>query len=126
MARNKPSKNPSTTTPEPAPSKPAREERPSKQWLRRAHFVARLSRAWDSRFEAMARTGRIGRWYSAVGNEMTTVGAALLLEPNDALSTVHRDLGSVLATYLDVTRLAPALFDASERTAWDERRDDPK
>jgi 2-oxoisovalerate dehydrogenase E1 component len=126
MARNKPSKNaPDPATPA-APAKPAREERPSRAWLRRAHFVAKLSRAWDNRFEAMARSGRIGRWYSAVGNEMTTVGSALLLEPNDALSTVHRDLGSVLATYLDVTRLAPTLFEPSERTAWDERRDDPK
>ncbi|MDP3278527.1 MAG: dehydrogenase E1 component subunit alpha/beta [Deltaproteobacteria bacterium] len=98
---------------------------PSVAWLRRAHFLARLSRAWDLRFEAMARTGRIGRWYSAVGNEMTTVGAALMMAPLDALSTVHRDLGSVLATYLDVTRAAPELFDASERTAWDAMREDP-
>src|SRR5689334_7247090 len=56
---------------------------PSAAWLRRAHFVARLSRAWDARFEAMARAGQIGRWYSAVGNECTTVGAALLLEAGD-------------------------------------------
>jgi 2-oxoisovalerate dehydrogenase E1 component len=125
MARSKtPKKSTEAETPVSTPA--PREERPSRAWLRRAHFLARLSRAWDMRFEAMARTGRIGRWYSAVGNEMTTVGAALLLEPNDGLSTVHRDLGAVLATYLDVPRLAPALFDAAERTAWDERRDDPR
>jgi 2-oxoisovalerate dehydrogenase E1 component len=73
----------------------------------------------------MARAGRIGRWYSAVGNECTTVGAALHMRAGDALSTVHRDLGAVLATYLDVTRLAPALFSASEQTEWDRRRSDP-
>ncbi|MEI8259794.1 MAG: thiamine pyrophosphate-dependent dehydrogenase E1 component subunit alpha, partial [Deltaproteobacteria bacterium] len=40
-------------------------------------------------------------------------------------STVHRDLGAVLSTYLDVTRLAPGLFGDDERTAWDVRRGDP-
>lgn len=98
---------------------------PSRAWLRRAHFLARLSRAWDNRFEAMMRTGQLGRWYSAVGNECTTIGAALSLGPGDAISTVHRDLGAVLAHYLDVTRLAPAHFDAEERTDWDRRRSDP-
>lgn len=98
---------------------------PDGAWLRRAYFLARLSRAWDTAFEAMARAGKIGRWYSAVGNEATTVGSALLLNPGDALVTVHRDLGAILATYLDVTRLAPELFPERERTAWDNRRNDP-
>lgn len=110
----------------PAPGSPsATSTAPEAAWLRRAHFLARLSRAWDARFESMARAGRIGRWYSAVGNECTTVGAALHMRAGDALSTVHRDLGAVLATYLDVTRLAPALFSASEQTEWDRRRSDP-
>ncbi len=94
--------------------------------LRRAHFFMRLSRAWDSRFEAMARVGRIGRWYSAVGNECTTVGTALALGANDSLSTVHRDLGAVLTTYLDPTRLAPALFEDGDQTAWDVLRPPPQ
>ncbi len=84
----------------------------------------RLSRAWDSRFESMARAGRIGRWYSAVGNEATTIGTALCLDAGDAFSTVHRDLGAVLTTYLDVTRLAPTLFGADDRTTWDALRPD--
>lgn len=98
---------------------------PSAHALRRAHFFMRLSRAWDNRFEAMARAGRIGRWYSAVGNEICTVTAALAMEPGDALSTVHRDLGAVLATYLDPTRLAPSLFARDEATAWDAIRPEP-
>src|SRR5262245_33890160 len=57
--------------------------------LRRAHFLARLSRAWDARFEALARAGQIGRWYSAVGNEATTVGSALCMRPGDSVTTVH-------------------------------------
>ncbi len=84
----------------------------------------RLSRAWDNRFEAMARAGRIGRWYSAVGNEATTIGTTLCLDAGDAISTVHRDLGAVLTQYLDVNRLAPSLFGEGDRTAWDAIRPD--
>ena len=80
-----------------AKTDPAGSAPPDPAWLRRAHFLARLSRAWDSRFESMARSGQIGRWYSAVGNECTTVGAALCLAAGDALSTVHRDLGAILS-----------------------------
>jgi TPP-dependent pyruvate/acetoin dehydrogenase alpha subunit len=98
---------------------------PPPRVLRRAHFFMRLSRAWDNRFEAMARAGRIGRWYSAVGNEICTITAALSMEPRDALSTVHRDLGAVLATYLDPTRLAPNLFTAEDATPWDAIRPPP-
>jgi 2-oxoisovalerate dehydrogenase E1 component len=132
VSSNAPAKIPSTAPPrEPAPSSSARRgagdaATPDAAWLRRLHFVARLSRAWDNRFESMARAGQIGRWYSAVGNEVTTVGAALQMRPGDALSTVHRDLGAVLATYLDVTRLAPELFPADDHTAWDARRGDPR
>jgi 2-oxoisovalerate dehydrogenase E1 component len=108
-----------------APSPNASSDTPSLAWIRRAHFLARLSRAWDTRFENEAKAGRIGRWYSAVGNEMTTIGSALCMQPNDALSTVHRDLGAIMATYLDVTRLAPGLFRDDERTDWDRRRADP-
>lgn len=93
--------------------------------LLRAHFFMRLTRAWDHRFESMARAGRIGRWYSAVGNEVCTVSAALAMAPNDALSTVHRDLGAVLTSYLDPTRLAPTLFTARDATEWDAMRPDP-
>jgi 2-oxoisovalerate dehydrogenase E1 component len=118
MAATKRSKPPPPLTPSPAGTDPT--------VLRRAHFLMRLSRAWDSRFEAMARVGRIGRWYSAVGNECTTVGTALALGANDAISTVHRDLGAVLATYLDPTRLAPALFQPGDATAWDALRPPPQ
>ncbi len=67
-----------------------------------------------------------GRWYSAVGNECTTVGTALALGANDAISTVHRDLGAVLTTYLDPTRLAPSLFEDGDATEWDAVRPPPQ
>src|SRR5687767_11709276 len=77
---------------------------------RQGLFLMHLSRAWDLRFEALLRTGRLGKWYSSVGNEATTVAAGLCLGPGDALLTLHRDVGAILATYLDVSALAPGLL----------------
>jgi 2-oxoisovalerate dehydrogenase E1 component len=67
----------------------------------------KLARDFDSRFEALLLTGRISKWYSEVGNEATTIPAGLALGPGDALCTLHRDLGAILAVYLDPARIFP-------------------
>lgn len=69
----------------------------------------KLTRDLDSRFESLLLTGRVSKWYSEVGNEATTVPAGLALRPGDALSTLHRDLGAILAVYLDPARTFPGL-----------------
>ncbi len=69
----------------------------------------RLSRELDERFESMLLTGRVSKWYSAVGNEATTVAAGLAIQPGDVLATLHRDLGAILAVYLDPARTFPGL-----------------
>ncbi|HYH44712.1 MAG TPA: thiamine pyrophosphate-dependent enzyme, partial [Thermoanaerobaculia bacterium] len=69
----------------------------------------KLARVFDSRFEALLLTGRVSKWYSEVGNEATTVPAGLALQPGDALCTLHRDLGAILAVYLDPARAFPGL-----------------
>lgn len=76
--------------------------------LRRYAFM-RLTRDLDSRFENLLLTGRVSKWYSEVGNEATTVPAGLALEPGDTLCTLHRDLGAILAVYLDPARTFPDL-----------------
>jgi 2-oxoisovalerate dehydrogenase E1 component len=76
--------------------------------LRRYAFM-RLARDFDSRFENLLKTGRISKWYSEVGNEATTVPAGLALEAGDALCSLHRDLGAILAVYLDPARVFPGL-----------------
>ena len=80
---------------------------PSPQRLRYAYM--RLTRELDARFENLLLTGRVSKWYSEVGNEATTVPAGLLLEPGDVLCTLHRDLGAILANYLDPARTFPGL-----------------
>lgn len=81
----------------------------------------KLTRDFDSRFEAMLLTGRVSKWYSEVGNEATTIPAGLALGAGDALVTLHRDLGAILAVYLDPARAFPG-FGFGEP---DGRRPDP-
>ncbi|HVS01749.1 MAG TPA: dehydrogenase E1 component subunit alpha/beta, partial [Thermoanaerobaculia bacterium] len=71
--------------------------------------LMRLTRELDSRFENLLLTGRVSKWYSEVGNEATTVPAGLALRPGDVLCSLHRDLGAILATYLDPARTFPDL-----------------
>ena len=66
-----------------------------------------LTRQLDARFENLLLTGRVSKWYSEVGNEATTVPAGLALGPGDSLCTLHRDLGAILAVYLDPARAFP-------------------
>jgi 2-oxoisovalerate dehydrogenase E1 component len=69
----------------------------------------RLAREFDARFESMLLTGRVAKWYSAIGNEAITVPAGLALEAGDVLCSLHRDVGAILALYLDPARAFPEL-----------------
>ncbi len=83
----------------------------------------RLTRELDARFENLLLTGRVAKWYSEVGNEATTVAAGLALQPGDVLCTLHRDLGAILATYLDPARTFPGFGFEREET---DLRSEPK
>ncbi len=80
---------------------------PQERLLRYAFM--KLTRDFDARFEALLLTGRVSKWYSEVGNEATTIPAGLALGAGDALCTLHRDLGAILAVYLDPARTFPGL-----------------
>jgi len=85
--------------------------------------LMKLARRLDARFESLLLTGRISKWYSEIGNEAMTVAAGLALEPGDALCSLHRDLGAILAVYLDPSRTFPGFgFTPAE----DELRPDPQ
>lgn len=82
----------------------------------------KLAREFDARFESMLLTGRISKWYSAIGNEGITVPAGLALEAGDVLCSLHRDVGAILAFYLDPARAFPGFgFGAA-----DGRRPEPE
>jgi 2-oxoisovalerate dehydrogenase E1 component len=82
----------------------------------------KLTRDFDARFEALLLTGRVSKWYSEVGGEATTIPAGLAIGPGDALCTLHRDLGAILAVYLDPARTFPELGFGEP----DGRRPDPE
>ncbi|HLX07417.1 MAG TPA: thiamine pyrophosphate-dependent enzyme, partial [Thermoanaerobaculia bacterium] len=86
------------------------------------HAFMKLTRDFDARFESLLLTGRVSKWYSEVGNEATTVPAGLALGAGDALCTLHRDLGAILAVYLDPARTFPGLGFGEP----DGRRPDPE
>lgn len=67
----------------------------------------RFARDLDLRFSAMLKTGRLAKWYSQIGSEATTVAAGLELEQGDVLCSLHRDLGAILAVYLDPSLAFP-------------------
>ena len=67
----------------------------------------KLARELDTRFTLLLRTGRVSKWYSQIGGESTTVPAGLALGPDDVLCSLHRDLGAILAVYLDPARAFP-------------------
>ncbi|MCL4839168.1 MAG: dehydrogenase E1 component subunit alpha/beta [Thermoanaerobaculia bacterium] len=69
----------------------------------------KLARDLDARFESLLLTGRISKWYSEIGHEGVTVPAGLALEAGDVLCSLHRDLGAILACYLDPARTFPDL-----------------
>ncbi len=69
----------------------------------------KLTRELDLRFGKLLLGGRVAKWYSEVGNEATTVAAGLALGPGDVLCTLHRDLGAILARYVDPARAFPGL-----------------
>jgi 2-oxoisovalerate dehydrogenase E1 component len=105
-------------SPEPvAPASPAG----ARERLLRYAFM-KLTRDLDARFEALLLTGRVSKWYSEVGNEAATVAAGLALGAGDALCSLHRDLGAILAVYLDPARAFPG-FGFGEP---DGRRPDPE
>lgn len=97
---------------------PARNE--SSQRVRRYAFM-KLAREFDARFEAMLLTGRVSKWYSAIGNEAITVPAGLALERGDVLCSLHRDLGAILAFYLDAARAFPGVSELGQPAADDPR-----
>src|ERR1700730_3515797 len=65
------------------------------------YALMKLTRDFDSRFEALLLTGRVSKWDSEVGNEATTIPGALACGRGGAVCALHRALGAILAVYLD-------------------------
>src|SRR3954471_7626312 len=86
----------------------------------------KLTRDLDSRFAALLLTGRVSKWYSEVGNEATAIPAGLALGAGDALCTLHRDLGAILAVYLAPARAFPGFGFGEPDGSKEDRRPEPE
>lgn len=53
----------------------------------------------------LLRQGRISKWFSGIGQEAISVGAALALDPDELLFTMHRNLGVFTSRAVPLERL---------------------
>lgn len=78
----------------------------SAELLHQAHYWMRLTRALDDRGTFLHKQSKIvGGYFSQIGHEAISVGAALALGPNDVAAPMHRDLGCYLARGITPRRI---------------------
>jgi TPP-dependent pyruvate/acetoin dehydrogenase alpha subunit len=74
--------------------------------LQRAYYWMRLTRALDDRGTFLHKQSKIvGGYFSQIGHEAISVGAALALAPTDIIAPMHRDLGAYLVRGLTPQRI---------------------
>ena len=74
--------------------------------LRQAHYWMRLTRALDDRGTFLHKQSKIvGGFFSQIGHEAVSVGAALALGRDDVVAPLHRDLGCYLARGITPQRI---------------------
>lgn len=79
---------------------------PTPELLRQAHYWMRLARALDDRGTFLHKQSKIvGGYFSQIGHEAISVGAALALGPHDVAAPMHRDLGAYLARGITPRRI---------------------
>lgn len=78
----------------------------SLEFLRRAYQWMLLTRAFDERVQILHKLGKIaGGTFSQLGHEAISVGAALVLGPDDVVTPMHRDLGAYLVRGITPRRM---------------------
>lgn len=83
----------------------------SPELLQQAHYWMRLARALDDRGTFLHKQSKIvGGYFSQIGHEAISVGAALALGPDDIAAPMHRDLGTYLARGLTPQRILAQLL----------------
>jgi len=79
---------------------------PTPELLRTAHRWMRLARAIDDRGTFLHKQSKIvGGYFSQIGHEAISVGAAMALGPADVIAPMHRDLGAYLVRGITPRRI---------------------
>jgi TPP-dependent pyruvate/acetoin dehydrogenase alpha subunit len=69
-----------------------------RSFLERAYYLLHLNRSFDDRVAVLYRQNKIpGGAYGSRGQEATSVGSALALEPGDVIGPMIRNSGAILA-----------------------------
>ncbi|MCB0531222.1 MAG: dehydrogenase [Lewinellaceae bacterium] len=77
----------------------------SKDTLLRLHAQLLKPRLIEEKMLNLLRQGRISKWFSGIGQEAISVGAASALLPDEMIFTMHRNLGVFTAREVPLDRL---------------------
>lgn len=81
-----------------------REDIPAVQWQEFYHQLLR-PRQIEEKMLNLLRQGKISKWFSGIGQEAISVGAALAMEKDEIIFTMHRNLGVFTAREVPLARL---------------------
>ena len=65
----------------------------SKTVIKDLHHSILIPRLIEEKMLNLLRQGKISKWFSGIGQEAISVGAAKALRVNDTIFTMHRNLG---------------------------------
>jgi 2-oxoisovalerate dehydrogenase E1 component len=77
----------------------------SPEELRQLYRRLLLPRVIEERMHVLLRQGRLGKWFSGIGQEAIATGVVAALEPSDYLLPMHRNLGVFTGRGLELPRL---------------------
>lgn len=63
------------------------------------------SRMIEEKMLVLLRQGKISKWFSGIGQEAISVGAALALQPNEWIMPMHRNLGVFTSRNMPLSKL---------------------
>ena len=69
------------------------------------YYYLLLPRRIEERMLNLLRQGKIGKWFSGIGQEAIAVGATFALQPRDVILPMHRNLGVFTTRGVDLNRL---------------------
>ena len=82
----------------------------SKVKSRKLLYYLKLPRYIEERMLLLLRQGKISKWFSGIGQEAISVGAAYALSKDDYILPMHRNLGVFTTRKIDFDRLFCQLF----------------
>ncbi|MEW6469754.1 MAG: dehydrogenase E1 component subunit alpha/beta [Bacteroidota bacterium] len=77
----------------------------SEKLLLDLYYALVKPRMVEEKMLVLLRQGKISKWFSGIGQEASSVGAAMALEPDDYILPMHRNLGTFTTRGIPLHRL---------------------